>query len=65
MLQFEEGPSLASKREYSFFVRYWFTRRVKASHATQTRHGGLWPACTPAVILFIALPETESKTDPG
>jgi hypothetical protein len=31
----------------------------------RTRQDGLRLAFTPAVVLFIALPETENKTDPG
>ena len=30
-----------------------------------TRQDGLRLAFTPAVVLFIALPETENNTDPG
>jgi hypothetical protein len=31
----------------------------------RTRQDGLRLAFTPAVVLFIALPETENNTDPG
>jgi hypothetical protein len=37
---------------------------VKASHAIELGRT-VWLAFTPAVVLFIALPETENKTDPG
>jgi hypothetical protein len=44
-------------KQYSFFVRPLFTGRVKA-----TVRG---PTFTPAVVLFVTLPETETNTDPG
>jgi len=41
------------------------TRRVKTGHRTASGKESQRPAFTPAVILVISLPETESKTDPG
>jgi hypothetical protein len=39
---------------------------VKARQQIETLAGnGQWRAFTPAVILFIALPEAEDKTPPG
>jgi hypothetical protein len=46
--------------QYSFFVRQCLTERVKACGAISLR-----PAFTPTVVLFVLLPETESKADPG
>jgi hypothetical protein len=40
-------------------------RRVKASRAIKLGRTVCRPAFTPAVVLFIALPEFENKTDPG
>ena len=45
---------------YSFFVRQCLTKRVKDCGAI-----GLRRAFTPTVVLFVLLPETESKADPG
>ena len=42
-----------------------FTGRVKAGPRSKLGSDGQWPALTPAVILFIALPEADDKTDPG
>jgi hypothetical protein len=38
---------------------------VKAEPQSELGSDGQWPAFTPAVILFIALPEADDKTDPG
>jgi hypothetical protein len=42
-----------------------FTGRVKAGPQIETWQGRSVAAFTPAVIIFIALPETENKTEPG
>jgi len=42
-----------------------FTGRVKAGPQIETWQGRSAAAFTPAVILFIALPEAEDKADPG
>jgi hypothetical protein len=42
-----------------------FTGRVKASPQIETWQRRSAAAFTPAVILFIALPEAEDKFDPG
>jgi len=39
--------------------------RVKAGRRTNPGRENQRQAFTPAVILFITLPEAESKTDPG
>ena len=51
---------------YSFFVRVEFTGRVKVLLKSELlpKHGQR-RAFTPAVILFIALPESQDKFDPG
>jgi len=38
---------------------------VKAVLRSELGSDGQWAAFTPAVILFIALPEADDKTDPG
>jgi len=50
-----------------FFVRVEYFRRVKALHRSElsSQDNGQRRAFTPAVILFIALPEPEDKSDPG
>jgi hypothetical protein len=54
------------RRLYSFFVRVEFTGRVKALLRSELLPRlGQRRAFTPAVILFIALPEPEDKSDPG
>ena len=63
MLQFEEGLYAGGLKAALFFsFDTDLTRRVKASHANRT-----WQdlAFRPAVILLIALPESDDKTDPG
>jgi hypothetical protein len=42
-----------------------FTGRVKAGLRSKLWQGRSAAAFTPAVILFIALPNAEDKTDPG
>jgi len=42
-----------------------FTGRVKAGPQIETWQRRSVAAFTPAVILFIALPNAEDKTDPG
>jgi hypothetical protein len=42
-----------------------FTGRVKAGPQIEAWQGRSAAAFTPAVILFIALPEAEDKADPG
>jgi len=42
-----------------------FYRRVKARYPIEPWRGVQERAFTPALILFIALPEAEDKTDPG
>jgi hypothetical protein len=42
-----------------------FTGRVKAGPQIETWQRRSAAAFTPAVILFIALPEAEDKADPG
>ena len=42
-----------------------FTGRVKAGPQIETWQGRSAAAFTPAVILFIALPEAEDNIDPG
>ena len=62
MNEFADGGG----RQYSSFVRVDFIRRVKALHRSELLAGdGQRRAFTPAVILFIALPEPEDKSDPG
>jgi len=42
-----------------------FTRRVKAGRRSNPGRENQRRAFTPAVILFIALPEAKDNTDPG
>jgi hypothetical protein len=42
-----------------------FTGRVKAGPQIETWQGRSAAAFTPAAIIFISLPETENKTEPG
>ena len=54
------------RRRYSFFVRTDFAGRVKALPADRNLAGdGQRGAFTPAVILFIALPDTKDNIEPG
>jgi hypothetical protein len=55
-------PAFESSILFSFETD--FTGRVKALRS-ELGSDGQWPALTPAVILFIALPEADDKTDPG
>ena len=65
ILQFEEGL-YSGKQKAVFFSRSTPTCREGEGQARdRTRQDGLHPAFTPAVVLFIALPEAENKTDPG
>ena len=62
-----------SERQYSFFVRIEFAGRVKAFHGSKLGEDGQRRAFkdgqrrafTPAVILFIALPEPQDNSAPG
>jgi hypothetical protein len=44
-------------KQYSFFVRPFIYRESEGY--------GSRPTFTPAVVLFVTLPETETNTDPG
>jgi hypothetical protein len=55
---------MVGRRQYSLFVRVEYTGRVKALHGSQPGWDRSARAFTPAVILFIALPEPEDKSDP-
>ena len=51
--------------QYSFLVRDDFTGRVKAGPQIETWQRRSAAAFTPAVILFIALPEAKDNVEPG
>jgi hypothetical protein len=61
----EEGLAAIHGKQYSFFVETDFTGRVKAGPEIETWQGRSAAAFTPAVILFIALPEAKDNIDPG
>jgi hypothetical protein len=53
-------------RKAVFFFRSTLTNQEgEGQPRDRTRRDGLRLAFTPAVVLFIALPETENNTDPG
>jgi len=52
-------------KQYSFSFETDFTGRVKAGPQIETWQRRSAAALTPAVILYIALPEAEDKADPG
>jgi len=62
-----DGLAVRSGKQYSFFrLNADFAGRVKARPADRNLAGdGQRRAFTPAVILFIALPNAEDKADPG
>ena len=56
----------AGGRKAVFFFRSTLTyQEGEGQPRDRTWQDGLRLAFTPAVVLFIALPETENKTDPG
>jgi len=58
--------SYAGGRKGVFFFRSTLTyKEGDGQPRDSTWQDGLRSAFTPAVVLFIALPETEDKTDPG
>jgi hypothetical protein len=58
--------SCAGRQKAVFFFRSTLTyQEGEGQPPDRTRQDGLRRAFTPAVVLFIALPETENKTDPG
>ena len=61
----EEYARLVEKQDILFSFETDFTGRVKAGPQIETWQGRSVAAFTPAVILFIALPEAEDKTAPG
>jgi hypothetical protein len=52
-------------RSFLFSLETDFTGRVKAEPQIETWQRRSAAAFTPAVILFIALPETKDNIDPG
>ena len=63
-----DGPvGLRQQSESSILFSFEtdFTGRVKANPQIETWQRRSAAAFTPAVILFIALPEAEDKFDPG
>jgi hypothetical protein len=60
-----EGSRRATESSILFSFETDFTGRVKAGLRSKLWQGRSAAAFTPAVILFIALPEAEDKTDPG
>jgi hypothetical protein len=59
------GSRLATKSSILFSFETDFTGRVKAGPQIETWQGRSAAAFTPAVILFIALPEGKDNSDPG
>ena len=58
--------SCAGGQKEVFFFRSTLTyQEGEGQPRDRTRQDGLRRAFTPAVVLFVALPETENKTDPG
>ena len=57
--------SYAGGQKAVFFFRSTLTYEGEGQPCDRTRQDGLRLAFTPAVVLFIALPETENNTDPG
>ena len=53
------------KQDILFSFETDFTGRVKAGPQIETWQGRSAAAFTPAVILFIALPEAKDNIDPG
>jgi hypothetical protein len=54
-----------SESSILFSFETYFTGRVKAGPQIETWQGRSVAAFTPAVILFIALPEAEDNIEPG
>jgi hypothetical protein len=59
------GSRRPTESSILFLFETDFTGRVKAEPQIETWQGRSAAAFTPAVILFIALPEAEDKADPG
>jgi hypothetical protein len=59
------GLAAGDGKQYSFSFETDFTGRVKAGPQIETWQRRSAAALTPAVILYIALPEAEDKADPG
>jgi hypothetical protein len=62
------GLAAANAKQYSFFFRSKLIYREgegPASRSKLLRGNGQRRAFTPAVILFIALPEEKDKIEPG
>ena len=60
-----EGLHLLAESSILLSFETDFTRRVKAAPQIETWQGRSAAAFTPAVILFIALPEAEDNIEPG
>jgi len=60
-----EGLATGDGRRYSFSFEIDFTGRVKAGPQIETWQGRSAAAFTPAVIIFIALPEAKDNIGPG
>jgi hypothetical protein len=60
-----DGPRRAPESGILFSFETDFTGRVKAGPQIETWQGRSAAAFTPAVILFIALPEAEDNIEPG
>ena len=56
---------MSNGKQYSFSFETDFTGRVKAEPEIETWQRRSAAAFTPAVILFIALPEAKDNIDPG
>jgi hypothetical protein len=65
LLSFDGPLRVSDKSSILFSFETDFTGRVKASPQIETWQRRSAAALTPAVILFIALPEAEYKADPG
>jgi len=60
-----KGPYAVGQKAVFFFRSTLTCREGEGQVPDRTQQDGLRPAFTPAVVLFIALPEPENKTDPG
>ena len=63
--QFCRGVRVVWESSILFSFETDFTGRVKAGPQIETWQGRSAAAFTPAVILFIALPEAEDNIEPG
>jgi len=63
--RWQEGQRRALETSILFSFETDFTGRVKAGPQIETWQGRSAAAFTPAVIIFIALPEAKDNAEPG